>query len=246
MINECQNCANEIDEYDFTNTLEYGYYLRLKAIFLPRNKGKVSVEESVRFFKNRNDIVQLGKSQITLSFYLAISGNIEQAYECISDAENNLHDVHISNHILENNKAAVDLLSSRHSYSVWESLEKAELSATKAFDFLSIANNKLIWCIENKDFEKCDLLVNRIERLLKYVDDKHIHSFTNYNLYLLYKVRGLRSEAEIYYKRAYELKEYCHTLKCRLLNIIPDDHTMFLLTKPWHVCFLTQWCFDLY
>ena len=100
-------------------------------------------------------------------------------------------------------------------------------------------------CIENHAFDKCDLLINKIHRLFEFVQDKHMHAFINYNLYLYYNARGNDETARIHYQKADELKDYCHTLKCRLLHISTDDHTDFLLTKPWHVCFLTYWCYDL-
>lgn len=241
----CLQIAEEIESSDVSNYLEYGYFLRLKALFLPRNKGMRSIQESIIFFESHNKSIQLNKSKISLSFYLAITGDVSKALSEITQAESCLGAAHISRHLFENDKAAINLLLGHYGNDVWDSLECAELSATKAFDFLAIANNKLVWCIENRAFGRCDLLVNKIQRLFKFVNDKHMHAFINYNLYLYNTMRGNNETARIHYQKAEELKDYCHTLKCRLLHTCTNDQTDFLLTKPWHVCFLTYWCYDL-
>lgn len=247
-VNKKDSClliAEEIESYDVSNYLEYGYFLRLKALYLPRNKGMRSIQESIKFFESHNKSIQLNKSKISLSFYLAITGDVSKALKEITQAESCLGAAHISRHLFENDKAAINLLLGHYGNDVWDSLECAELSATKAFDFLAIANNKLVWCIENLAFGRCDLLVNKIRRLFEFVNDKHMHAFINYNLYLYYAARGNNETARMHYQKAEELKDYCHTLKCRLLHTCTDDQTDFLLTKPWHVCFLTYWCYDL-
>ena len=241
----CQSIAEEIESQDMNKYPEYGYFLRLKALYLPRDKGMSSIRDSIVFFDVHKELIQRSKSQISLSFYLAITGQASRALKEITQAETCLDMVHISRHMFENNKAAINLLLTHYGNDVWDSLERAELSANKAFDFLAIANNKLVWCIENQAFDKCDLLVNKIHRLFEFVQDKHMHAFINYNLYLYYNIRGNHETAYIHYQKADELKDYCHTLKCRLLHTCTDDHTDFLLKKPWHVCFLTYWCYDL-
>lgn len=243
--NVCQLIAEEIEVQNFNEYPEYGYFLRLKALYLPRDTGMYSIQESITFFNSRKEYIQRSKSQISLSFYLAITGNTSKALHEITQAEKYLEAAHISRHLFENDKAAINLLLSNYGNDVWNSLERAELSAHKAFDFLAIANNKLVWCIENRAFDKCDLLVNKILRLFEFVHDRHMHAFINYNLYLYFNLRGNNEKAYTYYQKADELKAYCHTLRCRLLHTHTDDHTDFLLTKPWHVCFLTYWCFDL-
>lgn len=241
----CQLIAEEIEAQDVSNHLEYGYFLRLKALYLPRDKGMNSIQKSIEFFEVHEEYIQRSKSQISLSFYLAITGDASKALNAVTQAEAYLGAAHISRHLFENDKAAINLLLAHYGNDVWDSLERAELSANKAFDFLAIANNKLVWCIENRAFDRCDLLVNKIQRLFTFVQDKHMHAFINYNLYLYYNARGNNEAARMHYQKADELKNYCHTLKCRLLRTYTDDHTDFLLTKPWHVCFLTYWCFDL-
>ena len=241
----CQLIAEEIEIADVSNHLEYGYFLRLKALYLPRDKGMKSIQESIKFFEGFKEYIQRSKSQISLSFYLAITGKPLEALHEVTQAETCLGAAHISRHLFENNKAAINLLLSHYGNDIWDSLERAELSANKAFDILAITNNKLVWCMENRAFDRCYLIVNKILRLFTFVQDKHMHAFINYNLYLYYNAKGNNEAAYIHYQKANELKDYCHTLKCRLLHSSTDDHTDFLLAKPWHVCFLTYWCFDL-
>lgn len=241
----CQLIASEIEAKNLDSYPEYGYFLRLKALYLPRDKGMNSIQESIAFFDTNKEYIQRSKSQIALSFYLAITGEATEALREITQAEVCLNTAHISRHMFENDKAAINLLLTHYGNDVWDSLERAELSANKAFDFLAISNNKLVWCIENRAFDRCDLLINKIHRLFEFVQDKHMHAFINYNLYLYYNIKGNNEAAHIYYQKADHLKNYCHTLKCRLLHTCTDDHTDFLLTRPWHVCFLTYWCYDL-
>ena len=135
------------------------------------------------------------------------------------------------------------LLDNDFSEEVWDLLDQSELSAVVPFDKLAILNNKLIWCIENRAFSKADLIVNQISRLFAFEPDKHLHSFMNYNLYLFYSELGVITEAEKFYKRADELKEYCMTLNMRMTQK-NDEKRNFLLSKRWHVCFLEYWTFD--
>lgn len=244
---ECQKIADLVIAHNEALSAypEYGYFLRLQALYLPRANGLKEVAKSVVFFEQSNNYIQASKSRISLSFYLAITGQVSQAYTEILKAEACLKQAHVSRHMFENNKAAICLLHGFHNDDVWNALDRAELSAIKAFDMLAITNNKLIWCLENKAFDRCDLLVNRIYRLFSVVSDKHMHAFIHYNLYLLYASMHNQENAQRHYAEAERLKLYCHTLRCRLDHILPNDNTDYLLTKPWHVCFLSYWCFDL-
>lgn len=241
---ECGTIADEISSYKLDCYPEYGYYLRLQALYKPRNYGMASIKKSIDFFSNNNLSVQVGKSQLALSFYLAISGDIENARKAIKDAKNFLDNTYIARHMLETNKAAIDLLSGQYDETVWESLEHAELNASKPFHLLAIFNNKLVWCLANNYYQKCDLIITRILELLNWVPDKHMHAFISYNLFLFYNAIGNFEAAELYYKKADKLKAYCHTLECRINGTFTSDGTDFLLNKPWHVCFLSHWCFD--
>lgn len=242
---ECQKISNLIEsEKEYSNLPEYGYYLRLKAIFLPRDKGLKTINESIKFFELNNQLLQSSKSRITVAFYYAIIGELDTAYNHITLAENNLPNKYIGQYMILNNKSAIDLLAGRYGNEVWENLDRAELSATMPFDHLSIQNNKLVWCLANSDFNNIELIINKIKRYFKFEEDKHLRSFMYYNMHLAYKALGNNYLTQIYYDKAYEIRSFCTTLNARFENTSTPDGTNFLLSKPWHVCFVSYWRFD--
>lgn len=247
-LNQIDNCKNisEIFENikDIKQELEYGYFLRLNAIFKPRNEGIEFIKESKSFFEKHNIESQVAKSNLSLSFYLSIQGDVDEALSLINHTEYQINKNHIAQHIFEVNKSAANLLNDCFDYSIWNSLEKAELTARTPFDMLAIQNNKLIWCLCNNDKQKAQMVVNRVLKLLDYINDNHMKAFVYYNLSLYFQMIKDYNNKELYFNKAYKLKEFCHTLNARLTNIQIKDKSEFLLSKPWHVCFLSFWRFD--
>lgn len=242
---ECCKIGKEIEANDqYKQYPEYGYFLRLSHLYLNRKLSIHKVKESVEFFSELGNDIQEAKSLITYANHLAVIGQLSEAKKALSKAERKLKNIKYGRHILLVNKVAIMLLDNDFSDSAWELLEQAELSAVVPFDKLAILNNKLIWCIENKSYSKTDLIINQIKRLLKFEPDKHIHSFVNYNIYLFYSDIQVFSEAEKYYKKADELKEYCSTLNLRLSHKT-DETKKYLLNKRWHICLLEYWTFDI-
>lgn len=241
---ECNKIVNDIEQnIEYKNYPEYGYFLRLTCLYLERQISLGQVKQSVKFFNEINNSIQQGKSLITYATHLAITGQLKEAKKALAKSEKKLKKAKFGRHMLLVNRAAIMLLDNDFSEEVWDLLEQSELSAVVPFDKLAILNNKLIWCIENKAFMTADLIVNQISRLFAFEPDKHLHSFMNYNLYLFYSELGVLSEAEKFYKRADELKEYCSTLKKRMTRENAENRS-FLLSKRWHVCFLEYWTFD--
>lgn len=241
---QCYSIGKEIEGTNkYKEYPEYGYFLRLSCLYLDRKESIEKVKCSIDFFNETNEVIQEGKSLITYSNHLALAGKLKEAKRALVKAEKKLKNSKFGRHMLLVNKSAILLLDNDFSDEVWDILEQAEFSAVVPFDKLAILNNKLIWCIENKAFIKADLIVNQIKRLFSFEPDKHLHSFMNYNLYLLYSELHVISEAEKYYKKAYELKEHCNTLYLRMTET-QDEDRQFLLSKRWHVCFLEYWTFD--
>lgn len=241
---ECNKIGKDIEQnIEYKNYPEYGYFLRLTCLYLERQISLEKVKQSVKFFNEINNFIQQGKSLITYATHLAITGKLKEAKKALAKSEKKLKKAKFGRHMLLVNRAAIMLLDNDFSEEVWDLLEQSELSAVVPFDKLAILNNKLIWCIENKAFTKADLIVNQISRLFAFEPDKHLHSFMNYNLYLFYSELGVTTEAEKFYKRADELKEYCSTLNARMARK-NNENRSFLLSKRWHVCFLEYWTFD--
>lgn len=241
---ECKSIGNDIENTsEYKCYPEYGYFLRLSNLYLSRQISIEKVKESVDFFNSLDDCIQEGKSLISYSNHLAVIGNLKEAKKELTKAERKLRNIKFGRHMLLVNKAAIMLLDNDFSEEVWDLLDQAELSAVVPFDKLAILNNKLVWCMENKTFTKADLIVNQIKRLFTFEPDQHLHAFMNYNLFLFYTDLHITSEAEKFYKKANELKEYDITLNLRMMQK-SDDSRKFLLSKRWHVCFLEYWTYD--
>ena len=245
LIDECHAIFNEI----YGNSIyekcdEYGYFLRLTDVFLPRNESVKYAKKSVTFFKKRRLSMQMGKSLITYSYLLASMGRCKLALKIILQAETVLFGTRIGAHMILVNKAAIKLLSGFKDDSIWEDLDKAEASAVVPFDKLAIANNKLIWSIENNNYTLYKLLTNQIIHLIPQEPDKHIVAVSYYNLYIIYEQMGESVEANKYLGAAIELQSKSNLIKARLSKKA-NKETFFLLSKPWHVCFLAYWTFDI-
>ena len=225
---------------------EYGYILRLKALYLPRNIGKMMINESISFFQNISEETQEAKSRLTYSFYLAICGQLDEAKNELMIAKNILKLSHASMHIIEVNMSAIRLLSNETDNSILEGLKRAEYTSLTAFDKLAVLNNKLVYCILKEDKNMISSIEEKILRLFEKENDKHIKAFMYYNLYYYYKfIEENEEKSMIYYNKAFKLRKHCKTLEARLANRNNiEDGTEFLLTRPFHVCFLSFWRFD--
>lgn len=243
-LNSCFELHKELlKSKDMRNYPEYFYFYRLCEMYLDRTKSIPFLKKSYRKFLKSGNIIQSGKSLISYSYIMASQGKLKKAEHSIVKAERYLKNKRIGAHMFLVNKAAIKLLRGIANESVWELLSQAELSARVPFDKLAIIVNKLVWCIENNDKNYYKLLINKAEELLEKEPDKHIHGLIYYNIYYLY--HELKHPNEVfYYNKAIQLKPYCKPVKARLENKITNE-TKFALTKPWHVCFLAYWTYDL-
>mgnify|MGYP004655749251 CR=1 FL=1 len=247
---------NEIDKYtelvnktnqneSFKQTIYYGYFLRLAEAYDKRNLAIPKVEKSIKIFEKANMPFQVSKSRISLAFLYAISGRINDAQRELDLSKKYLQKNIENKYIFNINKACISILSNDFSEDIWDLLDEAEKYTHMRFDQIAIIINKLIICIENCDFDRGLYLQNKGLDLLELESDKHIHAIFYYNCYKFNKLIGNKDKEEFFYKRAYFYREYCETLKARLegKNTV-SDNTTFLLTKPWHVCFVSYWYFD--
>lgn len=243
-LDKCKEIHNElIKDKAFKKLPEYGYFLRLCEMYLDRNKSPRYLRKSVYVFEKASNPIQAGKSLISYSYILASQGKLKRATKMIEKAEKYLTNKRMGIHMFLVNQAAIRLLSGDYSDGVWEILSESEVTAVVPFDKLAIISNKLVWCCENPSSNRHKLLIKYANDLLDKEPDKHIHGLVYYNIYyLLNKLKD--PEAEIYFKKAVQMKPYCKPLKARLDNAITVE-TKFALTKPWHVCFLAYWTYDL-
>lgn len=246
-IEKCKSLFEKMmHNSNFLNYPEYGYLLRLTDAFMTKDECIEYVKESVKYFEGINNLHQAGKSLITYSYILSGLGHQEEALEQIAKAEKYLSTKQKGDHMFLVNKAVIMMLSGNFSETVYEYLSLAELSAVVTFDKLAIYVNKLVWCIEN--FEKKSYIADYIiAKGLKIIDkepDYHIHALFYYNLYVFYSLKKDASLSKRYYYETEKVMEYCLPVYNRLNNIYHES-TKYIITKKWHICYLSYWTYDI-
>jgi len=245
MVDKCKPMFDKLIKTTvYRKYKEYGYLLRTTDMYLPKHQSTIYIYKSYRFFMSR-DKIQAGKSLITLSYVLANLGHTYLANRAILKAEQLLKGKRMGAHMLLVNKAAICLMRGEHDLDVYEMLDQAEISAKVSFDKLAIYINKLIWCYENKDFERKDLIINSILHYLSIEPDKHIIAIGHYNLSVFYKLMNDLEDAKIHYNLACKLQRNCIPIMNRL-NKVKSRDTDAMCSKPWHVCFLAYWTYDIF
>lgn len=243
---QCRKIVNSLEnDLIFQETFQYGYFLRLAEAYDKRNIAISKVEKSITIFNNFSTNVQVAKSQVSLSFLYSITGDLEKAQTVLDSAKNILLKNIENRHVFNINKACICLLNRNYTDEVWDLLSEAEKYTHIRFDKIAIIINKLIWCIENKDFGKGKYYEKKGLELLELEYNHHLYAIFYYDCYILYKTMGEMEISRKYYNLALSNKEYCDTLKARLegKNEV-EDQTTFLLQYPWHVCFVSYWYFD--
>lgn len=244
MLDECYKIHKEfLKNASLKKQIEWGYFLRLSEMYLDRKESPKFLRKSVKFFEKNEDYIQAGKSLISYSYIIASQGKLKLATKQINLAQRYLKNKRMGNHMFLVNNAAIQLLGGNHREDVWEMLSEAEITANVPFDKLAIINNKLVWCIENNFANQYKLLISEANKYLKEEPDYHIHGLIYYNIYYLLKKQN-NPLYEDYLIKAREMKKYCKPVSARLDNK-PTPETKFALTKPWHVCFLAYWTYDL-
>ncbi len=243
---ECQKCVKILEnDLNFQKTFQYGYFLRLAEAYDKRNFAISKVEKSITIFNKFAMDIQVAKSQVSLSFLYSITGNLDRAQTVLSSAEKVLLKNIENKHVFNINKACLCLLNHNYTEEVWNLLSESEKYAYIRFDKTAIVINKLIWCIENKDFGKGKYYEKKGLELLELEYNRHLHAIFYYDCYVLYKEMNNEVNSQKYYDLAVCNKEYCDTLKARLEGKDEvEDQTTFLLQYPWHICFVSYWQFD--
>ncbi len=246
-VQMCKQIGKEISSIKhMQNRSEYAYHLRLMNIYLANNSAVKYAYRSAKWFESHEELYQAGKSYITYSKLLASIGQYRKAIKYSKKAQSLLTGRTEVYHFLYSNLAAFKLLQGECGSDIWQLLCQAELSAPNPYSQLAIIINKLVWCYENRAFDKLDLLMNSAKKLLLVEPDKHIHALYYYNMYLISVSRGNQVESEYYYKKASSLQTHCRFVAARISGVNKHHREIRCrLKKPWHVCFLSYWTYDL-
>lgn len=244
---ELQTLINFLRTKDvFTDGYTKGYFLRLAETYESRKDAIQYVRKSIKIFESLNDEEEASKSRISLSYLLAITGDLSAAAMEIEAAEKTLT-ASIRNRCIFNvNKAALLLLSEGYSDKVWDLLTEAEPLTSTVFNNVAIYINKLVCCIEANDSEQGNFCAEQLINEIQNEQDRHIVAIGAYDLYLYYQQMQQLEFAQRFYDIAYENRHYCNALCARLERRKDFDSSQnLLLSKPWHICFLSYWDIDL-
>lgn len=230
----------------FRHQPEYAIYLRLTNIYSIPSHAVKDAKKSVNLFCKQGDHIQEGKSYITYSKLLSSLGKHKKAIKMIKIAEQLLDNLNEGLSCIYNNLAAYHLLSGEYGPEVWNYLDIAEIYSISTYDKLSVIQNKLAWCFENNSFIRLDLLENRALELIELEPSQFLQCTTLYNLYVTMKKAGKHDKANIYYLRVLSLKDKCSYVRARIDGITwKTRYIKPRIKKPYHVCYLSFWVFDL-
>lgn len=246
-----KNICTEIDAElkqipGFKNYEEYPFYLRLTNIYTKPSQAAKNAKKSIKLFLQNDDNIQAGKSCITYSKLLSSLGKHKKAIDIIKQARCLLESSNQGTSCIYNNLAGYMLLSGKYDDSIWDYLNIADQHSVTTYDKLSVIINKLAWCYENDAFVRLDLLENQALELINKEPSRLMHCTAYYNLSVAYRKAGKTEEADMYYQKAVSLKDMCSCIKARIDGItFKTRHLVHRIKKPYHICYLSFWLFDL-
>lgn len=205
--------------------------------------GVVTISEEEKL-KKHNNVYQKGKSQITYAKLLAGLGKNDKALNVLRKAEESLKNHAIRGNILWIDEADILMDQGIHDDYVWDLLQKSEFTAVIPYDKLAIIIVKLAWCYENDQFAKANLLIERGQNLIPLEPDHHIHALFYYNAYAVLNKSGETERSQIYYKKAYALKEHSRYIKARIDEPKTKEEKN-RIKHPWYIIYLSFWNHDI-
>lgn len=223
---------------------EYAVFLRLTNIYLPNKKALKYAKQSVKMFDKYNNVYQRGKSQITYAKLLAGLGRNGRALSMLREAEKSLKNYSIRGNVLWVDEADILMDQGIHDNHVWDLLQKSEFTAVIPYDKLAIIIVKLAWCYENDKFTKANLLIERGLDIIPLEPDHHIHALFYYNAYAVLNKSGEIEKSQIYYNKAYALKEHSRYIRARIDGPKTKEEKN-RIKHPWYIIYLSFWNHDI-
>lgn len=127
---------------------------------------------------------------------------------------------------------------------VWELLQKSEFTAVIPYDKIAIIIVKLAWCYENNEFARANRLIERGQNIISLEPDHHIHALFYYNAYAVLNKAGETERSQIYYNKAYALKEHSRYIKARIDGPKTKEEKN-RIKHPWYIIYLSFWNHDI-
>lgn len=244
-IAECLNIHKKILNTPIYKTYqEYAIFLRLTNIYLPNKKALKYAKQSVELLDKQNNIYQKGKSQITYAKLLAGLGKNDKALSILKQAEESLKNHAIRGNVLWVDEADILMDQGIYDNRVWDLLQKSEFTAVIPYDKIAIIIVKLAWCYENNEFARANRLIERGENIISLEPDHHIHALFYYNAYAVLNKSGEAERGQIYYNKAYELKEHSRYIKARIDGPKTKEEKN-RIKHPWYIIYLSFWNHDI-
>ena len=244
-IAECLNIHKKILNTPIYKTYqEYAIFLRLTNIYLPNKKALKYAKQSVELLDKQNNMYQKGKSQITYAKLLAGLGKNDRALNILRQAEESLKNYAIRGNVLWVDEADILMDQGIYDNRVWELLQKSEFTAVIPYDKIAIIIVKLAWCYENNEFARANLLIERGQNIISLEPDHHIHALFYYNAYAVLNKAGETERSQIYYNKAYALKEYSRYIKARIDGPKTKEEKN-RIKHPWYIIYLSFWNHDI-
>lgn len=223
---------------------EYSIFLRLTNIYLPNKKALKYTKQSVELLDEQNNIYQKGKSQITYAKLLAGLGKNDKALNILKQAEESLKNHAIRGNVLWVDEADILMDQGIYDNRVWDLLQKSEFTAVIPYDKIAIIIVKLAWCYENNEFARANSLIERGQNIIPLEPDHHIHALFYYNAYAVLNKSGETARSQIYYNKAYALKEYSRYIRARIDGPKTKEEKN-RIKHPWYIIYLSFWNHDI-
>lgn len=223
---------------------EYSIFLRLTNIYLPNKKALKYAKQSVELLDEQNNIYQKGKSQITYAKLLAGLGKNDKALNILKQAEESLKNHAIRGNVLWVDEADILMDQGIYDNRVWDLLQKSEFTAVIPYDKIAIIIVKLAWCYENNEFARANSLIERGQNIIPLEPDHHIHALFYYNAYAVLNKSGETARSQIYYNKAYALKEHSRYIRARIDGPKTKEEKN-RIKHPWYIIYLSFWNHDI-
>lgn len=223
---------------------EYSIFLRLTNIYLPNKKALKYAKQSVELLDEQNNIYQKGKSQITYAKLLAGLGKNDKALNILKQAEESLKNHAIRGNVLWVDEADILMDQGIYDNRVWDLLQKSEFTAVIPYDKIAIIIVKLAWCYENNEFARANSLIERGQNIIPLELDHHIHALFYYNAYAVLNKSGETARSQIYYNKAYALKEHSRYIRARIDGPKTKEEKN-RIKHPWYIIYLSFWNHDI-
>ena len=250
---QCKKLFREIDhDSDNKQYLEYGFFLRNSEITLSITDSIKYAKASIDFFMKNGSETKVAHSKITLSMLYAGAAQLQDALTTLQEAETVLIGKTLERHIVFNNMVAIYIYMSNFDYKLEELLNEARSTALTPFDKISVYINMLIFYKKTRNYERCEMVISNLLRIVKLEPDLIMHRFTYYHIAWFYKESNQ------------QLDEYYLSLAKQIHNQIKaedDYHTYwairlygegnvhqdyaFHLKFDFEPCFLTYWHFEI-